>query len=84
MECPDFDVKIHLPLHTSPDKPLDLFSLYYTLKLLKSIVLHTNSYSKEPRDPTKSKSRALAWFPTSLPKIYTYIIVFPLNKIKDY
>jgi hypothetical protein len=38
MECPDFDFEICLPAATSPDDPFALFSLYYTPKIMESIV----------------------------------------------
>lgn len=87
MACPDFDFEIHLSHYTSPDDPIALFSLYYTPELLKSIITHTNFYLREPRDPRKPKSRALAWHPACLLEIYTlfaiciYMTIFPLNII---
>jgi hypothetical protein len=37
-KCLDFDFKITLPLNTSLDNLITLFTLYYTLKIIESIV----------------------------------------------
>ena len=41
--CPDFEFKITLPMDTSPDDLITLFTLYYTLEIIKSIVLYINN-----------------------------------------
>lgn len=90
MECPDFDFEIRLPTRTPSNDPFALFTLYYTPELLQSIVTYTNSYIREPRDPSKPKSRALQWYPTCVQEIYVffairiYMTIYPLNKIEDY
>jgi hypothetical protein len=38
INCPDFEFKITLLINVSTDNPITLFILYYTLKIIKSIV----------------------------------------------
>jgi hypothetical protein len=37
-KCLDFDFKITFPLNTSPDNLITLFTLYYILEIIESIV----------------------------------------------
>ena len=37
-ECSDFDFEITLPIDTSPDDLIMLFTLYYTPEIIQSIV----------------------------------------------
>jgi hypothetical protein len=37
-KCPDFEFKITLFMDTSPDDLITLFTLYYTLEIIESIV----------------------------------------------
>jgi hypothetical protein len=38
MDCPDFEFKITLLIDVSADNLITLFTLYYTLKIIESIV----------------------------------------------
>jgi hypothetical protein len=38
IDCPDFVFKIIFLINVSADNPITLFILYYTLKIIKSIV----------------------------------------------
>jgi hypothetical protein len=90
MKCPDFDIEICLPPHTCGNDPLSLFTLYYTPEIVQMIVDYTNSYSREPRDSTKPKSRVLKWYPTCTKEIYIflaikiYMTIYPMNQVQDY
>jgi hypothetical protein len=48
IKYPDFNIEITLPLNTSPDNLISLFTLYYTLEIIESIVCYTNKVSREP------------------------------------
>jgi hypothetical protein len=52
MILPDFDFEITLPNNVSPDNPISLFTIYYTPKIINTIVQYTNNYQKEPQDPS--------------------------------
>lgn len=90
MECPDFEMEITLPLDTSPDDPISLFTLYYTPKIIKSIVHYTNSLRREPQDPSRPYARASGWYPTCATEIYLFFAIriymaeFPLDEISEY
>jgi hypothetical protein len=43
INCPDFEFKITLLINVSADDPITLFILYYTFKIIESIVQHTNN-----------------------------------------
>jgi hypothetical protein len=58
IEIPDFELEITLLEHISPDDPIIFFTLYYTLKIMSTIVSNTNSYSRKPEESLKSCSRA--------------------------
>ena len=89
-ECPDFEFEITLPADTSPDDPITLFTLYYTPKIIQSIVQHTNNVSREAQDPRKPNARANKWYPTCEKEIYIFIAIriymtlFALDKIAGY
>jgi hypothetical protein len=38
LECPDFEAEITLFIDVSPDDPITLFTLYYTLEIIDQIV----------------------------------------------
>jgi hypothetical protein len=58
IEIPDFELEITFPEHISPDDPITLFTLYYTPKIMSTIVSNTNSYSRKPEESLKPRSRA--------------------------
>jgi hypothetical protein len=41
-------MEITLPLNTSPDDLISLFTLYYTPEIIESIVRYTNKVPREP------------------------------------
>ena len=89
-ECPDFEFEITLPADTSPEDPITLFTLYYTLEIVQEIVKHTNSVRREAQDPDKPNARASKWYPTCEKEIYIflairiYMTLFPMDEIADY
>jgi hypothetical protein len=48
MILPDFDFEITFPDDVSPDDPITLFTMYYTPKIIDTIVQYTNQYQREP------------------------------------
>jgi hypothetical protein len=44
MYLPDFDFEIIFPDNVSPDNLISLFTMYYTLEIVKQIVQYTNDY----------------------------------------
>jgi hypothetical protein len=90
MECPDFDMEITLPLNTSPDDPISLFTLYYTPEIIESIVRYTNEVPREPQNPSMPYARANAWYPTCAEEIYLYFAIrvymteFPIDDVAGY
>lgn len=90
MELPDFEFDICLPETASPDNPITIFTLYYTPKIISTIVQNTNSYHREPQDSSKPHSRANKWYSTDEGEIYSYfalriyMMVYPLNEIAGY
>jgi hypothetical protein len=48
MILPDFDFEITLSDNVSPDDLITLFIMYYTPKIIDTIVQYTNQYQKEP------------------------------------
>lgn len=46
MNCPDFNIKLHLLKDISPDNLITLFTLYYKLEIVDRIVEATNAYQK--------------------------------------
>jgi hypothetical protein len=89
-DCPDFEFEITLPMYTSPDDPITLFTLYYTPEIIKSIVLHTNNVQRKAQDPSKANARANQWYPTYAGEIYLYLAIriymtlFVIDKVADY
>jgi hypothetical protein len=56
--CPDFEFEITLPMNTSLDNPITLFTLYYTPEIIESIVLYTNNVQRKAQDLSKANARA--------------------------
>ena len=89
-ECPDFEFEITLPADTSPEDPITLFILYYTLEIVQEIVKHTNSVRREAQDPDKLNARVSKWYPTCEKEIYIflairiYMTLFLMDEIADY
>jgi hypothetical protein len=90
IKCPDFDIEITLPLNTSLDNPISLFTLYYTPEIIESIVCYTNEVPREPQDPSMSYARANAWYLTCAEEIYLYFAIrvymteFPIDDVAGY
>ena len=59
MILPDFEFDITLPDDVSPDDLITLFTMYYTLEIIDTIVQYTNQYQREPRDLSRPDARAL-------------------------
>ena len=89
-DCPDFEFEITLPMDTSSDDPITLFTLYYTLEIIDSIVLHTNNVQRKAQDLSKADAQANQWYPTYAREIYLYLAIriymtlFQIDKIADY
>jgi hypothetical protein len=60
MELPDFGWDITLLENASPDDPITLFTMYYTLEIIDLIVENTNEYVREPRDNSLPYTQANA------------------------
>jgi hypothetical protein len=75
IECPDFDMKITLLLNTSSDNLISLFTLYYTLEIIESIVCYTNEVPREPQNLSMLYARANVWYLTYAEKIYLYFAI---------
>lgn len=90
MQLPDRDPSIDLPHHVSPDDPITLFTLYYTLEIIDQFVEMTNLNPREPKNPQAPRARAKDWQPTSCGEIYTYLAIRIYmtihieNEISDY
>jgi hypothetical protein len=90
MKLDEFGYQITLPHYASPDDPISLFTLYYTLEIVEQIVQYTNEYKRDPREPWRPHCRAHKWYPTCSAEIYTYLairIYMTLNvqnEISDY
>jgi hypothetical protein len=50
MKLPHFDWEIHFLENTSPDDPITLFTMYYTLEIMDMIVENTNNYARRSRN----------------------------------
>jgi hypothetical protein len=89
MDLPDFGYEIRLPEDASADDPISLFTLYYTLEIIETIVRYTNQCPREVKDPSKPYSRD-KWYLTSVGEIYVYVALristtFNVqNEIADY
>ena len=90
IQLPDWDWDIILPEDVSPDDPITLFTIYYTLEIIDLIVERTNKYQREPQDDSCPHVRANAWYPTYRREIYIYFIIWIYmtlhedNEIVDY
>lgn len=90
MLIPDFDLQISLPNGVNVNHPLSLFLLYYPPEIVKHLVDCTNDHVQDLPEPTERRSRAKAWFPTSIGEIYIYFAIriymtrHPENKVTDY
>ena len=90
MILPDFDYEIELPEDTSPDDPITLFTMYYTLEMIDIIVRNTNSYIPEPEDSECPNTHTNSWYPTCRREIYVYFAIriymtlYISNEISDY
>jgi hypothetical protein len=58
MKLPDFKPEIYLPDYMSPDNPIIIFILYYIPEIIEQIIESTNLNSRQPKDPSKPKTRA--------------------------
>jgi hypothetical protein len=58
MKLPDFGWEITLLEDTSPDDPIILFTLYYTLEIMDLIIEKTNKYTRKPQDNSCPRARA--------------------------
>lgn len=82
--------EITLPDTASPDDPITLFCLYYSLVIIDRIVKYTNSRYRAPRDANAPDTRVNAWYPIYPREIYIFIairIYMTLNvqpEISDY
>jgi hypothetical protein len=47
IKLPEFGWEITLLEHVSPDNPITLFTMYYTLEIINLIVKKTNGYTRE-------------------------------------
>ena len=90
LNLPAFGYEITLPENASPDDPITLFTIYYTLKIIDMIVKHTNDYVRKPQDESCPHARAKDWYPTCRGEIYLYFAVrvymtlYVCNEIADY
>jgi hypothetical protein len=75
MNLPIFDEQITLPADTYPDSPIDIFCLYYSSEIIRHITQCTNSYFRQPKDPTLPRARAKDWWPTTEAEIYIYLAI---------
>ena len=79
-----------IPMDVSADDPITLFTLYYTPKIIESIVQHMNNTIRTAQDPSQPRARANAWYPTCTKEIYLflairiYMMLFPMDEISDY
>jgi hypothetical protein len=48
MKLPTWGWEINLLENASPDDPITLFTIYYTLEIINLIVEKTNNYLREP------------------------------------
>ena len=64
MELPDFGWDITLLENASPDDPITLFTMYYTLEIIDLIVENTNKYIQEPQNNSLPYIQANAQYPT--------------------
>ena len=90
MELPNWGWEINLPNNVSPDDPITLFTMYYTLEIIDLIVKKTNDYPREPQDDSCPRARAKEWYLTCRGEIYIYFAIriymtlYVCNKIVDY
>jgi hypothetical protein len=90
MQLPDFGWEITLPDHTSPNDPITLFTMYYTLEIMDMIVERTNEYTRKLVDDSLPYARANQWYPTCREELYIffairiYMTLVVLNEISDY
>jgi Transposase IS4 len=90
MKLPNFAWEITLLENTSPDDPITLFTMYYTLEIISMIVKKTNNYLREPEDDSCLRARANEWYPTCCREIYIYFAIriymtlYVCNEIADY
>jgi hypothetical protein len=58
MILPEWGWEIHLPECASPDDPITLFTMYYTLEIINMIVEKTNQHIRQPQDDSCPQARA--------------------------
>jgi hypothetical protein len=87
---PNWDWEINLLDSASPDDPITLFTIYYTLEIMDQIVEYINECAREPVDNSLPYAQANDWYPTSWGELYIYFIMriymtlVVMNEISDY
>jgi hypothetical protein len=90
MELLDFKWEITLLENASPDDPITLFIIYYTLKIMDIIVEKTNEYARELANASLPYTRVNKWYLTSYKELYIYFTIriyttlYIINEILDY
>ena len=73
LECPQFDRKINLPPNITPSNTLGIFSLFFLLPIVQTIVRNTNKNHERIPRPIQKHARAQDWVDTTVQEIYIYL-----------
>jgi hypothetical protein len=73
LDCPQFDFKISLPLHVAPNDAFAIWSLFFPLNQLESIVNHTNDYIKQHQAQGPRTKGARVVQPVTIAELYGYM-----------
>ena len=69
----------HLPEDIDCQSPIQLFQLFFTDELLKTLVDHTNRYAEMYPPPISEGSRP--WYPTTAPEFKAYLAVYIMSSV---
>lgn len=86
----DRDTQIVLPKGIYPDRPYDLFKLYYTPEIIEAFVKATNEYKRVVSETPKGRGQGSNWYPTTPQEMHIflairiYMTIHVENEIGDY
>ena len=73
LKCPQFDHKINLPPTITPSNALGIFTLFFSLPTVQTIVQNTNKNHERVPRPLQKHAQAQDWVDTTVQEIYIYL-----------
>ena len=73
LDCPPFDKKINLPTNITPSNALDIFVLFFSVPIVKTIVQNTNKNHERVPRPLQKLAQAQKWNDITVQEIYIYL-----------